>query len=71
MNITQSKKGDNLISIKINVEKADYEEMVEKTLRQMRHKANVIAIIAKSITFSVFFIVLCYLCFFLCGKIIR
>ena len=41
MNITQSKKGDNLISIKINVEKADYEEMVEKTLRQMRHKANV------------------------------
>ena len=41
MNITQSTKGDNLISIKINVEKADYEEMVEKTLRQMRHKANV------------------------------
>ena len=41
MNITQSKKGDNLISIKINVEKADYEEMVNKTLRQMRQKANV------------------------------
>ena len=41
MNITQSTKGDNLISIKINVEKADYEEMVEKTLRQMRHRANV------------------------------
>ena len=41
MNITQSTKGDNLISIKINVEKADYEEMVDKTLRQMRHKANV------------------------------
>ena len=41
MNITQSTKGENLISIKINVEKADYEEMVEKTLRQMRHKANV------------------------------
>ena len=41
MNITQSTKGDNLISIKINVEKADYEEMVEKTLRQMRHKANI------------------------------
>ena len=41
MNITQSKKGDNLVSIKINVEKADYEEMVEKTLKQMRHRANV------------------------------
>ena len=41
MNITQSTKGDNLISIKINVEKADYDEMVEKTLRQMRQKANV------------------------------
>ena len=41
MNITQSTKGDNLISIKINVEKADYEEMVEKTLRQMRQRANV------------------------------
>ena len=41
MNITQSTKGDNLLSIKINVEKADYEEMVNKTLRQMRQKANV------------------------------
>jgi trigger factor len=41
MNITQTTKGDNLISIKINVEKADYEEMVEKTLKQMRQRANV------------------------------
>ena len=41
MNITQSTKGDNLISIKINVEKADYEGMVEKTLKQMRQRANV------------------------------
>ena len=41
MNITQSTKGDNLVSIKINVEKADYEGMVEKTLKQMRQKANV------------------------------
>ena len=41
MNITQNTKGDNLLSIKINVEKADYEEMVEKTLRQMRQRANV------------------------------
>ena len=41
MNITQSTKGDNLISIKINVEKADYEEMVNKTLKQMRQRANV------------------------------
>ena len=41
MNITQTAKGDNLISIKISVEKADYQENVEKTLRQMRHRANV------------------------------
>jgi trigger factor len=41
MNITQSTKGDNLISIKISIEKADYQETVEKTLRQMRQRANV------------------------------
>ncbi len=41
MNITQSTKGENLISIKINVEKADYEEIVNKTLKQMRQRANV------------------------------
>ena len=41
MNITQSNKGDNLVSIKINVEKADYQENVEKTLKQMRQRANV------------------------------
>ena len=41
MNITQTAKGDNLISIKINVEKADYQETVDKTLKQMRQRANV------------------------------
>ncbi len=41
MNITQTTKGDNLISIKINVEKADYQEKVEKALKQMRQRANV------------------------------
>ena len=41
MNITQSTKGENLISIKIAVEKADYEEIVSNTLKQMRRKANV------------------------------
>ena len=41
MNITQSTKGENLISIKISVEKADYQETVEKTLRQLRQRANV------------------------------
>ena len=41
MNITQSTKGENLISIKISVVKADYEEKVEKTLKQMRQRANV------------------------------
>ena len=41
MNITQTAKGENLISIKISVEKTDYEEKVEKTLRQTRQRANV------------------------------
>ena len=41
MNITQSTKGENLISIKISVEKADYQESVEKTLKQMRQRANI------------------------------
>ena len=41
MNITQSNKGENLISIKISVEKADYQESLEKTLKQMRQRANV------------------------------
>ena len=41
MNVTQNAKGENLISIKISVEKADYQENVEKTLRQMRQRANV------------------------------
>ena len=41
MNVTQTTKGDNLISIKISIEKADYQETVEKTLKQMRRKANV------------------------------
>ena len=41
MNITQTQKGENLISIKISVEKADYQETVEKTLRQMRQRAQV------------------------------
>ena len=41
MNITQTAKGENLLSIKISVEKADYQETVEKTLKQMRHRANV------------------------------
>ena len=41
MNITQSTKGDNLISIKISVVKEDYQEALEKSLKQLRHKANV------------------------------
>ena len=41
MNITQSTKGENLVSIKIAVEKADYEEIVNKTLKQMKQRANV------------------------------
>ena len=41
MNITQSTKGDNLISIKISVVKDDYQEALEKSLKQLRHRANV------------------------------
>ena len=41
MNITQSKKGDNLISIKISVVKEDYQEALEKSLKQLRHRANI------------------------------
>ena len=41
MNITQSTKGDNLISIKISVAKEDYQEALEKSLKQLRHRANV------------------------------
>ncbi len=41
MNITQTTKGENLLSIKISVEKADYQETVEKTLKKMRQRANV------------------------------
>ena len=36
MNITQTTKGDNLISIKINVEKTDYEETVNKAAAVVR-----------------------------------
>ena len=41
MNITQSNKGENLISIKISVEQAYYQESLEKSLRQLRQRANV------------------------------
>ena len=41
MNITQSNKGENLISIKISVEQADYQESLEKSLRQLRQRANI------------------------------
>ena len=41
MNITQSAKGENLISIKISIIKADYEEQLNKSLHQLRQRANV------------------------------
>ena len=41
MNITQNTKGDKLISIKISVVKEDYQEALEKSLKQLRHRANV------------------------------
>lgn len=40
MNITQTSKGENLVSIKINLAKEDYEEKVNEALRAQRRKAN-------------------------------
>ena len=41
MNTTQTQKGENLISIKINVVKEDYEPQVKKELNKLQHKAQV------------------------------
>ena len=41
MNTTQTPKGENLISIKINVVKEDYEPQVKKELNKLQHKAQV------------------------------
>lgn len=41
MNITQTLKGDNLISIKINILKEDYEAKVNAALKTFQRKANV------------------------------
>ena len=41
MNTTQTAKGENLISININVVKEDYEEQVKQELNKLRKKATV------------------------------
>jgi len=41
MNTTQTQKGENLVSIQINVAKADYEPQVKKELNKLQHKAQV------------------------------
>lgn len=41
MNTTQSSKGEQLISIKINVAKEDYEPQVKKELNKLKQKAQV------------------------------
>lgn len=41
MNITQTEKGEQLVSIKISVAKEDYEPKVNDSLKKMRQKANV------------------------------
>lgn len=41
MNTTQTSKGENLISIKINVVKEDYEAQVKEELNKLRKKASV------------------------------
>jgi trigger factor len=41
MNTTQAQKGEQLISIKINVLKEDYEPQVKKELNKLQHKAQV------------------------------
>lgn len=41
MNITQTEKGEQLVSIKISLAKEDYEPKVNDSLKKMRQKANV------------------------------
>jgi trigger factor len=41
MNTTQTQKGEHLVSIKINIVKADYEQKVNDSLKKLQHKANV------------------------------
>lgn len=41
MNTTQTQKGEQLVSIQINVAKADYEPQVKKELNKLQKKANV------------------------------
>ena len=41
MNITQTEKGEQLVSIKISIAKEDYEPKVNDSLKKMRQKANV------------------------------
>jgi len=41
MNTTQTTKGENLISIKVTLNKADYEEKVNEQLKKFQHKANI------------------------------
>ena len=40
MNIAQTAKGENLISIKISVTKEDYAKRLDEILRGLRQKAN-------------------------------
>ena len=40
MNITQTSKGENVVSIKINLAKEDYEEKINEALRLQRRKAS-------------------------------
>ena len=41
MNTTQTSKGENLISIKVSLNKSDYENNVNDQLKKLQHKANV------------------------------
>jgi len=41
MNVTQTQKGEQLVSIQINVVKEDYEPQVKKELNKLQKKANV------------------------------
>jgi len=41
MNTTQTSKGENLISIKVSLNKSDYEKTVNDQLKKFQHKANI------------------------------
>ena len=45
MNTTQTQKGEQLVSIQINVAKADYEPQVKKELNKLKQVGDIISLV--------------------------